>query len=69
VRVWGFTLTRRDIDKPRIVLETSHQTVELPEDQWFGERASTQWPSPEWSVELDPGLHSQWVHDQMGREP
>jgi len=65
VRRWGFTLTRKDPTRPWIVLERSHHEVDLPDDMWFGEWAGSRWPSPEWTVELDPGLHMAWVNDRI----
>ena len=67
VRTWGFTITRKDPARPWIILERSHQTVELPDNVWFGEWRGPRWPSPEFEVELDPGLHSAWVRDQLAR--
>ncbi len=67
MRTWGYTLTRKDPSRPWIILETSHHTIDLPDEQWFGEWAGSRWAKPEFEVELDPGLHTVWVHDLVGR--
>lgn len=67
VRIWTFTITRKDPARPWIILERSHQVVHLPDNVWFGEWRGSRWPSPEFEVELDPGLHSTWVKDQLSR--
>ncbi len=69
VRSWGYTLTHKDPARPWIILETRHEIVELPDDVWFGEWRGSRWPTPEWEVELDPGLHMAWVDSQLGRTP
>ena len=66
VRTWGYTLTHRDPSRPWIVLERTHHTVDLPDDVWFGEWVGSRWLSPEWDVELDPGLHMEWVRHRLG---
>ena len=67
MRPWGFTLTRKDPSRPWIVLEISHHEVELADDVWFGEWRGSRWPSPEWVVELDPGLEMRWVDERIRR--
>jgi hypothetical protein len=67
VRTWGYTLTRKDPTRPWLILEQSHHEVELPDDQWFGTWADGRWPSPEWVVELDPGVEMRWDNDRVRR--
>jgi hypothetical protein len=68
MRTWGYTLTRKDPTRPWIVLEQTHHTADLPDEMWFGEFEDGRWPTPEWTVELDPGLHTAWVNDRIRAE-
>jgi len=47
-------LTEHDPERPWIVLSQDHRTVTLDDDVTFFEWAHEQWPSPRWTVELDP---------------
>jgi hypothetical protein len=54
VREYGFTITEHDPDRPWLVLGSEHRTIKLPDGQDFFGWAREGWPSPRWSVELDP---------------
>ena len=54
MREYSFTITERDPDRPWIVVGSEHRTIKLPEETQFFAWARDQWPSPRWSVELDP---------------
>jgi hypothetical protein len=54
VPAYGFTLTDHDPNRPWIVLSREHRTVTLEDGVAFFEWAHERWPSPRWTVELDP---------------
>ena len=51
---YGFTLTEHDPDRPWMVLSSEHRTIKLPNNVQFFSWAREQWPSPRWTVQLDP---------------
>jgi hypothetical protein len=51
---YSFTVTEHDPDRPWIVHQSEHRTVNLSDDVSFFDWAHTQWPAPRWNVELDP---------------
>jgi hypothetical protein len=51
---YRYTVTEHDVNRPWIVLGTSHGTVTLDEGASFFEWAGEHRPAPRWSVELDP---------------
>jgi hypothetical protein len=58
---FSFTLTEHDADRPWIVRGRKHRTVELDDGVSFFEWATRRWPTPRWTVELDPWqLGSAW---------
>lgn len=54
MRKYSFTIPEHDAERPWIVLSSEHRTIELPDGRDFFGWAREQWPSPRWSVELDP---------------
>ena len=50
-----YVLFERDPAKPWLVIDVSHRTIELPNVGEFADWARQQWPSPRYTVELDPG--------------
>ena len=54
VSEYAYTLTEHDTDRPWIVLGTEHRTVVLEDGADFYSWARQQWPSPRWTVQLDP---------------
>jgi hypothetical protein len=51
---YRFTLTEHDPERPWIVVGQEHRTVTLDDAVNFFEWRHAQWPSPRWSIELDP---------------
>ena len=51
---YSFTLTEHDPERPWIVVVQEHQTVTLDAGINFYEWAAERWPSPRWTVLLDP---------------
>jgi hypothetical protein len=51
---YSFIITEHDPERPWIVFGQKHQTVTLDDDVRFSAWAHERWPSPRWSVELDP---------------
>ena len=54
VNEYGFTITEHDPERPWIVLSREHLTTELPDGLDFFTWARDRWPTPRWSVHLDP---------------
>jgi hypothetical protein len=52
--VYCYTVTEHDPARPWMVLGSGPGRVALPDDRSFFEWAREHWPSPRWSVELDP---------------
>lgn len=50
-----YTLYEFDPVRPWIIADVSHRTVDLPDAGEFPDWAREQWPSPRYTVELDPG--------------
>jgi hypothetical protein len=50
-----YTLYEHDPDKPSVIVETSHHTIDLQDADDFAEWARRQWPPPRYTVELEPG--------------
>jgi hypothetical protein len=50
---YRFTVTEHHLDRPSIVVGSSHGQVTLPDGHSFFAWASDQWPAPRWSVRLD----------------
>jgi hypothetical protein len=51
---YSFTITEHDGDRPWLVVWRERRTVTLDAGLNFYEWAHKQWPSPQWTVELDP---------------
>ena len=54
VRAYSFTVTEHDSDRPWIVLDVEHRTVELDEGADFYGWAHEQWDASRYTVQLDP---------------
>jgi hypothetical protein len=50
-----FTVYERDPDKPWIITDVTHHTIDLSDAGEFADWARERWPSPRYTVELDPG--------------
>jgi hypothetical protein len=50
-----FTVYEYDPAMPWLIAEITHHMVDLPDAGEFAEWAREQWPSPRYTVELDPG--------------
>jgi hypothetical protein len=51
---YRYTVTEHEVERPWLVLGTSHGSVTLPDGTSFFEWAQENWPAPRWSVQLDP---------------
>lgn len=50
-----YTLFEHDPDKPWLIADVSHHTIDLPDAGEFAEWARDQWPTPRYTVDLEPG--------------
>jgi hypothetical protein len=64
MREYGFTLTEHDPQRPWIVVGSEHRTITLADGTSFFEWAHEHWPTPRWSIELDP-----WALTQRSPRP
>jgi hypothetical protein len=61
---FGYTLTEHDLERPWMVLGSTHHTVTLDDVASFFDWAVDRWPAPRWTVELDPWqLLPEWQLD------
>jgi hypothetical protein len=51
---YEFMLTEHDLERPWIVLGRAHRAVTLADGVSFYAWATERWPTPQWTVELDP---------------
>jgi hypothetical protein len=51
---FSFILTEHDASRPWVVLASEHRTVTLNDRAEFFAWAREQFPSPRWTVDLDP---------------
>jgi hypothetical protein len=54
VRKWSFTVTEHEPDRPWIVTNRKHRTIELDDGASFFEWAAQHYPGERFTVELDP---------------
>ena len=55
MRTWNFSVTEYDPTKPWLIVSVRRgMTVELDDEIPFTDWAHDEWPSPRYSVELDP---------------
>jgi hypothetical protein len=54
VPAYGFSVTEHDDERPWIVVQQRHETIELPDDVSFHDWAGRQYPSPRFTVQVDP---------------
>jgi hypothetical protein len=54
VAEYTYVVTEHDPEQPWIVVGRGRHTVTLEADHNFFDWAHRRWPSPRWSVELDP---------------
>jgi hypothetical protein len=59
VPAFRFTVFEHDADRPWIVGETQHLTVELEQASDFTEWAAEHWPRDRFTAELEPGQEAQ----------
>ena len=64
---FSFTITEHYANRLWIVIGQEHRTVTLDDGVSFFEWARKHWPSPRWTVQLDPGqLSPVWPRKERG---
>jgi hypothetical protein len=61
---YSFRVTERDPERPWIVVGQEAHTGSLPDDVNFLDFARETWPTPRFSVELDPEPLPDWPHSE-----
>jgi hypothetical protein len=51
---YGYTVSEHDPDRPWLVTDQRHETIELEDDTSFTEWAAGRYPRDRYTVELDP---------------
>jgi hypothetical protein len=54
VREYGYTVTEHDPERPWIIRNQHHHSVQLPDDELFFDWAYVEWPGERFTVQLDP---------------